>query len=41
MADRKFMGLWDSVWQFIGELLGAVSLFVILGAGLWAAHIFG
>lgn len=41
MADRPFLVYWDSVWQFLDDLVGAVSLFALLWVGLWASHIFG
>lgn len=41
MANRKFLGLWDSVWHFIDDAVGAVCLFGLLWVGLWASHIFG
>ena len=27
--------------EFLGDLIGALSLFFLLWVGLWAAHLFG
>lgn len=44
MNDRRFLGLWRSPWQFLGELLGTASFFIGIGAWAflgWASGYFG
>jgi hypothetical protein len=41
MRNKKFLGYWDSVWEFLEDFLGAIGLFVLLFCGLWLSYIFG
>jgi hypothetical protein len=41
MANKKFLVLWDSVWEFIDDVLGVIFLFLLIPALLFLGHGFG
>jgi hypothetical protein len=40
MDDKKFLGLWDSAWQFVGDLVGAICLFDLIPALMFIGLVF-
>jgi hypothetical protein len=40
MSNKKFLTYWDSVWQFLEDLLGCIAVFAMIPLGMLFALVF-
>lgn len=40
MDDKKFLGLWGSVWEFVDDLVGVICLFALIPALMFIGMLF-
>ena len=40
MPNKKFLTYWDSVWEFLEDLLGCIALFALIPALLFIGMLF-
>lgn len=40
MQNKKFLKLWDSVWEFLDDVVGVICLFALIPALMFISLLF-